>query len=483
MENKEYTGRVCLVGAGCSAGLMTLEGLARLQEAQVVLYDALLDPAILGAIPAGAEAIPVGKRCGRHSLKQAEINALLVEKAREGKRVVRLKGGDSFVLGRGGEELQALQEAGIPCDVVPGVTSAVAVPEHLGIPVTHRGLSRSFTVVTGHTQNGDLEDWQALAELQGTLVFLMGLGQLPHICRQLQQHGKAPETPVSVLCGGYSARELRLDGTLATIEGIARNRAFAPAIILVGPVAALHLEGQKRPGVAVTGSRSFCGQVARALEPAGRSVTQVPVLEVEPLLDQLPPSILGFPWLVFTSRNGVRLFGKWLQQHSIDHRKLAGSWFAAIGEGTADELARLGFAADLVPETYTAEALGQALVKALAPGERCLLLRAEEGSPDLPRVLEEAGVAYEELPLYRIRPIPPATGGKQELAPGLMIFGSAKGVHTFLAQYTLAPGTWVLCIGPITARAARQEGIAEPACATVHSVAGLVQALQEVQEP
>lgn len=140
MENKEFAGRVCLVGAGCSVGLMTLEGLARLQEAQVVLYDALLDPAILGAIPAGAEAIPVGKRCGRHSLKQAEINALLVEKAREGKRVVRLKGGDSFVLGRGGEELQALQEAGIPCDVVPGVTSAVAVPEHLGIPVTHRGV-------------------------------------------------------------------------------------------------------------------------------------------------------------------------------------------------------------------------------------------------------------------------------------------------------------------------------------------------------
>lgn len=207
MENKEFAGRVCLVGAGCSVGLMTLEGLARLQEAQVVLYDALLDPAILGAIPAGAEAIPVGKRCGRHSLKQAEINALLVEKAREGKRVVRLKGGDSFVLGRGGEELQALQEAGIPCDVVPGVTSAVAVPEHLGIPVTHRGFSRSFTVVTGHTQNGDLEDWQALADLQGTLVFLMGLGQLPHICRQLQQHGKAPETPVSVLCGGYSARD------------------------------------------------------------------------------------------------------------------------------------------------------------------------------------------------------------------------------------------------------------------------------------
>lgn len=481
MESNSKDGNVCLVGAGCSAGLLTLEGLARLRQAQVVLYDALLDPALLAEIPAGAEAIPVGKRCGRHSLKQTDINALLVAKAREGKRVVRLKGGDSFVLGRGGEELQALQAAGIPYDIVPGVTSAVAVPEHLGIPVTHRGLARSFTVVTGHTQNGDLEDWQALADLKGTLVFLMGLGQLPHICESLRQRGKAPETPVSVLCGGYSTRQLRLDGTLDTIVEKAQGKAFAPAIILVGPVAALHLEAKTRPGVTVTGSRSFCRQVADALEPLELAVTQVPVLEVEPLIDQLPTSILGAAWLVFTSRNGVRLFGKWLQQHHIDHRKLAGSWLAAIGEGTADELANLGFTADLVPETYTAEALGKALAKAVAPGERCLLLRAEEGSPDLPRVLREAGVEFAELPLYRIRPLAPAAGEKPELAPGTLIFGSAKGVHTFFEQYTLAPGTKVLCIGPITAKAARAEGIAEPACATVHSVAGLVRALQEVQ--
>ena len=481
MESNSKDGNVCLVGAGCSAGLLTLEGLARLRQAQVVLYDALLDPALLVEIPAGAEAIPVGKRCGRHSLKQTDINALLVAKAREGKRVVRLKGGDSFVLGRGGEELQALQAAGIPYDIVPGVTSAVAVPEHLGIPVTHRGLARSFTVVTGHTQNGDLEDWQALADLKGTLVFLMGLGQLPHICESLRQRGKAPETPVSILCGGYSTRQLRLDGTLDTIVEKAQGKAFAPAIILVGSVAALHLEAKTRPGVTVTGSRSFCRQVAGALEPLELAVTQVPVLEVEPLIDQLPTSILGAAWLVFTSRNGVRLFGKWLQQHHIDHRKLAGSWLAAIGEGTADELANLGFTADLVPETYTAEALGKALAKAVAPGERCLLLRAEEGSPDLPRVLREAGVEFAELPLYRIRPLAPAAGEKPEPAPGTLIFGSAKGVHTFFEQYTLAPGTKVLCIGPITAKAARAEGIAEPACATVHSVAGLARALQEVQ--
>lgn len=479
METNRKPGKVWLVGAGCSAGLLTLEGLARLQEAQVVLYDALLDPAVLAEIPVGAEAIPVGKRSGRHSLKQAAINELLVEKAREGKRVVRLKGGDSFVLGRGGEELLALQAAGIPYDIVPGVTSAVAVPEHLGIPVTHRGLARSFTVVTGHTQNGDLEDWQALADLQGTLVFLMGLGQLPHICESLRQYGKAPETPVSVLCGGYSTEELRLDGTLTDIVEKAEGKAFAPAIIVVGPVANLHLEAKEQESILVTGSRSFCKQVARALEPLGRPVEQVPVLEVEPLLQRVPASILGASWLVFTSRNGVRLFGQWLQRNHIDHRKLAGCGLAALGEGTADELARLGFAADLVPETYTAEALGKALVKAVGSGERCVLLRAEEGSSDLPRVLEKAGVRYEDIPIYRIQAIRPAAAEKPELAPGTVIFGSAKGVHTFFTQYTLAPGTKVLCIGPITAKAARAEGIAEPACATVHSVAGLVQALQE----
>lgn len=479
MENNKNVGKVWLVGAGCSAGLMTLEGLARLRQAQVVLYDDLLDPTILAEIPAGAETIPVGKRCGRHSLKQMEINALLVEKAREGKRVVRLKGGDSFVLGRGGEEILALQAAGIPYGIVPGVTSAVAVPEHLGIPVTHRGLSRSFTVVTGHTQNGDLEDWQALAELQGTLVFLMGLNQLPHICARLLQYGKAPETPVSILCGGYSTEELRLDGTLATIVEKAAGKAFAPAIIVVGPVAGLHLETGKKESILVTGSRSFCSQVARALEPLDRSVDQVPVLEVEPLLQKVPVSILGASWLVFTSRNGVRLFSRWLQQHAIDHRKLAGCGLAAIGEGTADELARLGFTADLVPETYTAEALGKVLVKAMVPGKRCVLLRAEEGSADLTRVLTEAGILYEDIPIYRIRLIQRPAAEKTELAAGTVIFGSAKGVHTFFERYTLATGTKVLCIGPITADAVKQEGIGEPACATVHSVSGLVRALQE----
>ena len=479
MGNHENAGKVWLVGAGCSAGLLTLEGLERLRQAQVVLYDALLDPALLAEIPAGAEAIPVGKRCGHHSLEQASINDLLVKKAREGKRVVRLKGGDSFVLGRGGEELLALQAAGIPYDMVPGVTSAVAVPEHLGIPVTHRGLARSFTVVTGYTRNGGLEDWPALANLQGTLVFLMGLGQLSPICENLLQYGKAPETPVSILCGGYSAEELRLDGTLSTMVEKARGKAFAPAIIVVGPAAAMHLEGEPKDPVMVTGSRSFCHQVAMALEPLGWSVKQVPVLEIEPCTDRLPTSILEASWLVFTSRNGVRLFGRWLRQHSLDHRKLAGCRLASLGEGTADELSRLGFTADLMPETYTVEALGKALARAVAPGERCVLLRAEEGSPDLPRILEKAGVAYEDIPIYRIRPVQRAAVEKMELAPGTLIFGSAKGVHSFFAHYTLVSGTKILCIGPVTAKAVREEGFSEPACATVHSVSGLVRALQE----
>lgn len=477
MENKDRTGRVCLVGAGCSTELMTLEGLRQLREAQVVLYDALLDPQVLAMVPQEAELIPVGKRCGHHSLKQAEINSLLVEKTREGKRVVRLKGGDSFVLGRGGEELQALQAAGIPYDIVPGVTSAVAVPEHLGIPVTHRGLARSFTVVTGHTQNGDLEDWQALAELQGTLVFLMGLSQLESICGQLVAHGKQADTPVSVLCGGYSERQLRLDGTLASIAEKAQGKAFAPAIIVVGPVAALHLESAERSSVTVTGTRGFCRKVAEKLQAADLEVEELPMLEVEPLLEQIPRDILDASWLAFTSRNGVRMFGQWLQQHHIDHRKLAGQWFACIGEGTAEELAALGFTADLVPDIFTAGALGKALADAMTSKESCVLLRAEKASPDLSQALESAGRAYRDVPVYRVRPVQGRTAEKKDLSPRLMIFGSAGGVHAFCQQYTLAPETQILCIGPITAQAAKEEGYPATIIATVHSVDGLVQAV------
>ncbi|WP_462305161.1 uroporphyrinogen-III C-methyltransferase [Acidaminococcus massiliensis] len=485
-EDKASGGEVWLVGAGCGEGLLTLEGKRVLARAHTVLYDALVPPEVLQEAGPDAELLPVGKRSGHHSMAQEAINCLLIQKAREGKRVVRLKGGDSFVFGRGGEEALALQEAGIPWHVVPGVSSAIAVPEHFGIPVTHRGLARSFTVVTGHTRDGQDEDWQALARLQGTLVFLMGLERLETICRRLVEEGKNPDTPAAVLCGGYGPLEIRIDGTLNDLPERARQQgAFAPAVILVGPAAGLGLHpapAGKNGKILVTGTPSFCREATGELERAGMEAAAMPLLEVEPLFQNIPEDFARYPWLVFTSRNGVRLFFQWLRDMKKDLRLLGKLRFACIGEGTAKELADQGFRADLVPDSFTAQALGQALGKAMEPQERCLLLRAEEGSPDLPRELEKAGKAYRNVAVYRIRSLENQTENRQRLSPRVMIFGSSKGVHAFFRQFGLSPETRVLCIGPVTVRAALEEGCCRVESARTHTAAGIRAVLEEEGE-
>lgn len=327
MTGTENTvGKVWLVGAGCGRGLLTQEGRRILSRAQTVLYDALVAPETLLEASPEAELLPVGKRSGRHSVAQEAINALLIRKAREGKRVVRLKGGDSFVFGRGGEEALALQKAGIPWQVVPGISSAIGVPEHFGIPVTHRGLARSFTVITGHTRDGAEEDWQVLAHLQGTLVFLMGLERVETICRRLIQAGKKADTPASVLCGGYGEGEKRIDGTLEDLPEKARQQgAFPPAVILVGPVAGLGLCPEapgKKEKILVTGTLSFCREVARELAEGGRETGELPLLAAEPLWGNIPEDFGQWDWLVFTSRNGVRLFFQWFRER----KETSGSW-------------------------------------------------------------------------------------------------------------------------------------------------------------
>lgn len=482
-EDKAPVGEVWLVGAGCGAGLLTLEGRKVLAQAHTVLYDALVPPEVFQEAAPDTELLPVGKRSGHHSMAQEAINCLLIQKAREGKRVVRLKGGDSFVFGRGGEEALALQEAGIPWHVVPGVSSAIAVPEHFGIPVTHRGLARSFTVVTGHTRDGEGEDWQALARLKGTLVFLMGLEKLGTICRHLIQGGKEPDTPGSVLCGGYGPLEIRIDGALSDLPERARQQgAFAPAVILVGPAAGLGLHpapAGKNGKILVTGTPSFCQETMEELERAGMEAAAMPLLEVEPLFQNIPEDFARYPWLVFTSRNGVRLFFQWLRDTKKDLRLLGKLRFACIGEGTARELADQGFQADLLPDSFTAQALGQALGKAMGAQERCLLLRAEEGSPDLLRELEKAGKAYRDVAVYRIRSLENQTGNRQRLSPRVMIFGSSRGVHAFFRRFSLASETRVLCIGPVTARAALEEGCSHVESAGTHSAAGIRETLEK----
>ena len=485
-------GSVILVGAGCGPGLITAAGLEAVRQAEVLVYDALLDRALLKEASAGCEMIPAGKRSGAHSMQQDEISGILCEKAKEGKRVVRLKGGDSFVFGRGGEECLCLEAAGIPFSVIPGVTSAVAVPEHFGIPVTHRGTAQSFTVVTGRSGTGEAEDYGALAALKGTLVFLMGIRSLREITERLMENGKSPDTPAAVLIKGFSPEEERIDGTLGTIASLAEN-APTPGILVVGETAAMHLgESWKSSGsgplsgcrAVVAGTRHFAEKTARRLRELGAEASPAVCMEIVSLKESIPETFEGYDWLVFTSANGTGLFFETLRERGTDLRQLGKARFACIGPGTAEQLLRHGFRADLVPERYTARDLGEALAEICGREERLLILRAEQGSPELPEALKRAGIPYEDRKIYRTAPVKPEdraaaadirleqpTSGR----PAYLVFGSAGCVRAWSQFRGIPEGTVPVCIGAytetelkrhfggrsLTAESYTSEGIAE----------------------
>ena len=471
-------GSVTLVGAGCGPGLITAAGLEAVRQAEVLVYDALLDSALLKEAPADCEMIPAGKRCGAHSVLQDEISRILCDKAMEGKRVVRLKGGDSFVFGRGGEECLCLEAAGIPVSVIPGVTSAVAVPEHFGIPVTHRGAAQSFTVVTGRSGTGEAENYGALAALKGTLVFLMGIRSLGEITGRLMENGKDPETPAAVLTRGFSPEEGRIDGTLSTIASLAED-APTPGILVVGETADMHLgdsAGAAGPlsgcSAVVAGTRHFAEKTARRLRELGAEASPAVCMEIVPLKNNIPEIFEGYDWLVFTSANGTGIFFETLRERGTDLRHLGKVRFACIGPGTAEQLLHHGFCADLVPERYTARDLGEALAevcgreaekscpegKGTAAG-RILILRAEQGSPELTEALKRAGVSYEDRKIYRTDPVDPETGpageniGPERQKAGrhdYLVFGSAGCVRAWFRYRGIPEGTVPVCIGRYT---------------------------------
>lgn len=460
------TGCVYLVGAGCgSADLITVRGLRLLQSCGAVVYDALIDPALLEEAPL-AERYPAGKRSGSHSMPQEEISALLVRLAREGKTVVRLKGGDPFVFGRGGEEILALQEAGIPFEEVPGISSAVAIPAEAGIPVTHRELSRSFHVITGRTAaGGELlpESLQALAALQGTLVFLMGLGGLERIAAGLIAAGKSPQTPAAVVSGGNSPSPANLRGTLETIAEQARAAAVqAPAVIVVGETAALHLEsGISRPlrgvSVGLTGTPAFAAKLADSLRPLGARAFPLLTARIQPLPLEFDLSRLGDgagKWIVLTSANGVSCFFDLLNREKIDLRSLKGCKFAVIGQATGEALARHGVFADLCPGRATGEDLAEALCAAVRPPETALLFRAAGSSPALGKALEGSRIPVEEHSLYETVYVPCET---QE-QPDYLTFASAGSVRAYFRAFGAPPESCTcVCIGPVTAAALQER--------------------------
>ncbi len=483
------SGFVSLVGAGCGpADLIALRGLERLHSCEAVVYDALVDPALSGEAPPSARRIPAGKRAGGESAAQEDIETLLVELARQGKRVVRLKGGDPFVFGRGGEEAIALERAGIPYEIVPGISSAIAIPELAGIPVTHRGLSRGFHVMTAHTADGDLpEGLEELARQGDTLVFLMGLSRLERIAERLLNAGMAPDTPAAVLSGGNSPHPAAVRGTLGDI-GVRTRQAGVrpPAVIVIGETAGLnllstHLGPLAGVRVGITGTARHAERLRRTLEREGAQVLRVLESAVAPLPLEQDLTLLSdgtLRWLVFTSGNGVEVFFRRLREAKVDLRRLSACRFACVGPATAEALEERGFLADLVPREATTRALGEELGSLLRPREEVWLLRSRQGDPLLRETLEEIA-AVTEVPLYET--VPERTGPLPEL--DYLTFSSAGGVTAFRKACGGVPeGTRCVCIGPVTARAAREQLRAPVLEAKEISAEGIVNAIREDRE-
>lgn len=505
MKTTEKTGAVYLVGAGPGdPELITVKGMIRLNGCDTVVYDSLSSDRLLELAPR-AEKIYVGKRAGRHSMKQEEINELLVKLGREGRTVVRLKGGDPFVFGRGGEEIQALEEAGIPYEVISGVTSAVAVPASAGIPVTHRAVSRSFHVMTGHTlsEEGTLPpDFPEFARLSGTLIFLMGLGNLHPIVTGLLEAGKPEDTPAAVIENGTLPQERWVKGTLGTIEALAEESGIGtPAIIVVGETAALDMRGtMKQPlagvSVCVTGTPGFTRKLLSSLHALGADGECVCRLGVKSYLDSAEmKAVYGrlkeYGWVVFTSANAVRLFFEGLGTYGLDCRSLGHVKIAAVGKGTARELKQYGFLTDYVPDRYQVEDLAAGLTAVVKPEEKLLIPRSSGGSPVLNQVLDRAGIRYDDVILYDVEG---QWREKERLAERLqasryLTFASGSGVEAFFDGLTeeerkALDGIRVVCIGDVTARALEARGRKADVTAEVFSIPGMTAAiLKDLEEP
>lgn len=477
---------VYLVGAGPGdPGLITVKGREVLQKAQVVVYDQLASPELLKEAPADAEIIYVGKKAGAHALPQEGINQLLVDKARTGLTVVRLKGGDPFVFGRGGEEALALAAANLPFEVVPGVTAAVAVPAYAGIPVTHRGLASLVTFITGHedpTKETSAIPWDVLARTQGTLVFLMGVKNLADNCRRLLTGGRPPTTPAAVIEKGTTTEQRTVTGVLENIAAVAREADIKPpAILVVGEAASLR-EGLKwwetRPlwgqTVVVTRTREQASALVALLSAAGARCLEVPTLEIGPPddftpLDQALKNLSRYKWVIFTSANGVAAFMNRLFSQGQDVRALGGSKLAAIGPATAQALETWGLTADVVPPAFKAEDLLEALSPYVAAGDRILLARAQVAREVLPQGLAHLGAQVDVAPVYQALPpggIPPeAESAFKEGRVDILTFTSSATVHNFVKLLgperfqALAQKATVAAIGPITGATLQEYGI------------------------
>jgi uroporphyrinogen III methyltransferase/synthase len=494
-------GLVYLVGAGPGdPGLITVKGLACLQKADVVIYDRLVSPALLRQAPQGCEMIDAGKSPQGHALPQEAINALLVEKALAEKVVVRLKGGDPFLFGRGGEEAEALAEAGVPFEVVPGVTSAIAAPAYAGIPVTHRDHTSTFAVVTGHedpTKADSSVDWQKLATGVGTLVLLMGVGNLPQIVAKLIEHGRDARTPVAIVQQGTEARQKTVTGTLADIVERAREADIKPpAVTIVGEVVRLReklrwfdtkpLFGKR---VLVTRSREQASALSQRLRELGAEPLEYPAIEIAPPkdiapLDEAIARLSTYDWLIFTSANGVRALLDRMNEKRMDMQALVRPKIAAVGPTTAQALATYGLRVDYLPEVYTTEEIAAGIGD--VAGQRILLPRVARAPKRLAQALRGKGAAVDEVIAYRTLAVTAPHELKALLEQkqiDIVTFTSSSTVRNLAASLQghalseVMSRCLVACIGPVTARTAARLGIRVDVVAGEHTIARLVEAI------
>jgi len=481
-------GKIYLVGAGPGdPGLLTIKGKECISQADVVIYDYLANPTFLEYAHDKAELIYVGKKGGCHTMSQEEINNLIVKKTQEGKIVVRLKGGDPYIFGRGGEEAQELVKAGINFEVVPGITSAISVPAYAGIPLTHRDHTATVTFITGH--ESPLKDesniaWDKLATGAGTLVFLMGVGNLAQIAESLVQHGRSEDTPVAVIRRGTVAEQKTLTGTLKDIAGIAEeNNMKPPAIIVVGEVVGLREElnwFEKRPlfgkKIVVTRAREQASGFLEALNSLGAECLEFPTIEVVPpkswdALDQSINALDNYQWLLFTSVNGVKYFLKRLETLGKDVRDLKGLKIGAIGPKTAEVWERFGIKPDLMPSEYRAEAVVECFKEQeTVKGLKILLPRAAHAREILPEELKNMGAEIDVVPAYQTVKPDHDTGLVREMlkqgAIDMVTFTSSSTVDNFVEMFepdNKGLNQWmssvtVACIGPITAKTAQEKG-------------------------
>ncbi len=487
-------GVVYIVGAGPGdPELLTLRGRQLLGEADAVVFDALIDRSILRWARPDAELHYVGKRSGSHSASQEEINDLLIRLGRDGKRVVRLKGGDPFVFGRGGEEGLALEAAGIPFEFVPGITSPIAALEYAGIPITHRVIAGSAAIVTGHRFRDGTEhehDWGALARVD-TLVVVMGVGNMPRIVRRLLDARKPPDTPAAMVQWGTTPRQRVVVGTLSDIVERAKEAGITPpAITVFGPVVRLRERlrwfdlPERRPllgqRVLVTRAQEQAWTLAEMLLERGAEPVVHPTICIVPQntdeLDDAIGRLWWYTWVLFTSANGVRIFWERLEAAGGDARALGGVSVGAIGPGTAAALAERGVRADFVPSAFVAEAVADEIGD--VSGERFLLPRADGARPVLVDRLRQMGAHVDEVKVYRAEPVldpPPLDVDWVTFTSSSTVRGFVKALEA--GGLSLPDGVRVACIGPITAQTAHELGLPVDAVAETYTMEGLVDAI------